>query len=176
MRFRLLCACAACFSGGFTAWGAHAETALSVPAAGRVGFTAIDAVASGIGFTNRLAPEAVVRNQNFMNGSGVALGDVDGDGQVDLLAGANAFISSSGNLESGALYLLYGPVTYTGVVEMRDVADARWYGGADYLEIGFSIATGDTNNDQHDDILVCANPPDGTHRTGGAFFYYGEGI
>ena len=84
MRFRLLCACAACFSGGFTAWGAHVETALSVPAAGRVGFTAIDAVASGIGFTNHLAPEAIVRNQNFMNGSGVALGDVDGDGRCDL--------------------------------------------------------------------------------------------
>ena len=84
MRFRLLRACAACFSGWFGVSGAHVETALSVPAGGRVGFTAIDAVASGIGFTNRLTPEAIVRNQNFMNGSGVAPGDIDGDGRCDL--------------------------------------------------------------------------------------------
>jgi hypothetical protein len=84
MRFWLLRACAACFSGGFAASGAHVETAFSVPAMGHVGFTAIDAVSAGIGFTNHLTPEAIVRNQNFMNGSGVALGDIDGDGRCDL--------------------------------------------------------------------------------------------
>ncbi len=55
---------------------------------GRTAFELLPAAAAGIGFTNRLTPEAIVRNQNFMNGSGVALGDVDGDGRCDLYLAA----------------------------------------------------------------------------------------
>ena len=141
---------------------------------------AVYVVSGEVAGTSDIGDAAAVRLRGEVGSSGkvegLEAGDVDGDGQVDLLAGANAFISSSGNLGSGAVYLLYGPVSFTGVVEMSDAADARWYGGADYVAIGYSIATGDTNNDQHDDILFSGAPPDGTHRTGGAFFYYGEGI
>ena len=39
---------------------------------------------TGIRFTNHLAPERYLTNQIYLNGSGVAAGDVDGDGLVDL--------------------------------------------------------------------------------------------
>lgn len=51
---------------------------------GGTGFELVSPAATGVTFTNWLSPEAIVRNPNFMNGSGVALGDADGDGRCDL--------------------------------------------------------------------------------------------
>ena len=50
----------------------------------RTGFTLVSAELSGIRFTNRLSREFAAQNQIRMNGSGVAAGDVDGDGRPDL--------------------------------------------------------------------------------------------
>lgn len=57
---------------------------LVVPSTGQAGFTRIDPAASGVLFTNWLARETYTTNQTFLNGSGVALGDVDGDGACDI--------------------------------------------------------------------------------------------
>ncbi len=62
------------------------STALTLPAAGRAGFTLLPANATGVQFTNVLSPAAAAENQIRLNGSGVALGDVDGDGWCDLFA------------------------------------------------------------------------------------------
>ena len=63
---------------------AYRATPLSVPSSGRTGFTLLGPSETGITFTNRLALRRGLVNQNLMNGSGVAAGDVDGDGLVDL--------------------------------------------------------------------------------------------
>lgn len=73
---------------------------LAVPAEGRAGFTAMAAETTGIRFAN-LLPEARFRtNQILLNGSGVAAGDVDGDGRCDLyfarLNGSNALYRNLG--------------------------------------------------------------------------------
>ena len=57
---------------------------LAVPAKGKTGFTLLPPGETGITFSNRLALRRGVVNQNLMNGSGVAAGDIDGDGLVDL--------------------------------------------------------------------------------------------
>src|SRR5262245_31423981 len=57
---------------------------LQVPAGGKPGFVRLPPAATGVLFTNRLAVQRYVTNQIYLNGSGVALGDVDGDGRVDL--------------------------------------------------------------------------------------------
>src|ERR1043166_459522 len=58
--------------------------ALAVPSAGKVGFVRLPGSVTGITFTNRLSDAAAAANQIRMNGSGVAAGDVDGDGWCDL--------------------------------------------------------------------------------------------
>src|SRR5436190_21258398 len=55
-----------------------------VAPSGKPGFTLLSPDQTGLRFTNRLAAERGFTNQIFMNGSGVAAGDVDGDGWCDL--------------------------------------------------------------------------------------------
>src|SRR5262249_32632683 len=52
--------------------------------AGKDGFTLMDPKATGITFTNLLAQERGLASQILPSGSGVAAGDVDGDGLCDL--------------------------------------------------------------------------------------------
>jgi hypothetical protein len=64
------------------------------------GFRAVDLGRSGIQFTNRLEEASAARNRILENGSGVALGDVDGNGLSDLylcsLEGTNALYLNRG--------------------------------------------------------------------------------
>ncbi len=57
-----------------------------VPAAGTrpVGFTLLPSAQTGVTFTNVLAQSRYVTNQIYLNGAGVAAGDVDDDGRCDL--------------------------------------------------------------------------------------------
>src|SRR2546421_9512316 len=57
---------------------------LSAPKFGKTGFTLLPPETTGISFTNFITDERSVTNQNLLNGSGVALGDVDGDGLCDI--------------------------------------------------------------------------------------------
>lgn len=73
------------------------------PAAGRpAGFALLGGGETGVVFTNRLSEAAVARNRVTENGSGVALGDVDGDGWCDIylcgLEGSNALYRNLGGL------------------------------------------------------------------------------
>lgn len=74
---------------------------LAVPAQGHAGFTRLNPADLGITFTNLLTPEHDMNNQNLINGSGVALGDVDGDGWCDIflcsLDGPNKLYRNLGN-------------------------------------------------------------------------------
>jgi enediyne biosynthesis protein E4 len=71
---------------------------LDVP---RTGFTSLDGRETGVQFTNFLGEERSLTNQIYHNGSGVALGDVDGDGLCDIylgnIDGANALYRNLGN-------------------------------------------------------------------------------
>ena len=73
--------------------GAEAQvraTALPAISGQRSGFTLMDPAVTGVTFTNRLTGDAYFTNAVAHNGSGVAIGDVDGDGCQDLyLCGLN---------------------------------------------------------------------------------------
>ena len=57
---------------------------LPVPATGKTGFQKLDPAKLGISFTNDVSTTRAILNRNLLNGSGVALGDVDGDGWCDI--------------------------------------------------------------------------------------------
>jgi enediyne biosynthesis protein E4 len=57
---------------------------LTVATEGSAGFQRLGANRTGIAFTNHLARDRYLTNHIFLNGAGVALGDVDGDGLTDI--------------------------------------------------------------------------------------------
>ncbi|HTI73021.1 MAG TPA: VCBS repeat-containing protein [Candidatus Limnocylindria bacterium] len=73
---------------------------LAVPAGGKTGFTLLPAEATGVNFTNHLDFREAEANRVLSNGSGVAAGDMDGDGLVDLyfcsLSGQNTLYKNLG--------------------------------------------------------------------------------
>jgi hypothetical protein len=57
---------------------------LEISDKGKTGFTRLEGRLTGINFTNRLSDASAAANQIRLNGSGLAAGDVDGDGWCDL--------------------------------------------------------------------------------------------
>lgn len=57
---------------------------VKIPGGGKAGFTLMTAERTGILFTNQVSYDRAQKNQNLLNGAGVAAGDFDGDGFADL--------------------------------------------------------------------------------------------
>src|SRR5438128_9105801 len=73
--------------GGDSNWqnGAGFRCApLQIPGGGKAGFTRLLPATTGLAFTNLLSKSRYTTNHILLNGSGVAAGDVDGDGLCDL--------------------------------------------------------------------------------------------
>ncbi|MEW6161333.1 MAG: CRTAC1 family protein, partial [Verrucomicrobiota bacterium] len=65
--------------------GAGFRSAPITPRApGKNGFTKLEITTTGIHFTNQLGDDRSIFNRNLLSGSGVAAGDIDGDGRCDL--------------------------------------------------------------------------------------------
>ena len=83
--------------------GAVTESLLNVPVEGETGFARLEPAAAGLSFTNRLSEQAAAANRVLETGSGVAAGDIDGDGLVDLffcsLEGQCRLFRNRGNLK-----------------------------------------------------------------------------
>ncbi len=74
---------------------------LDIPKVGQPGFTLMAPSLTGLSFSNVLAPQRHLTNQILLNGSGIAAGDVDGDGLCDLyccrMGGSNLLYRNLGN-------------------------------------------------------------------------------
>src|SRR6185369_4536726 len=74
----------------FAAWSAAPsapgvrEIKLTLPASGKTGFTLLGPEQTHVTFTNSLDEWASANNRVLNNGSGIAAGDFDNDGRVDL--------------------------------------------------------------------------------------------
>jgi len=95
-------------AGACQAWAAEwhdgpgfRSAKLSVPTEGQTGFSSLPPAATGITFSNHLSDATAAANRILENGSGVALGDVDGDGWCDVyfcrLGGPNALYRNLGS-------------------------------------------------------------------------------
>lgn len=74
---------------------------LEIPKTGKSGFSLVSPALSGLAFTNYVSEDRHLTNQILLNGSGLAAGDMDGDGLCDLffsgLSGGSKLFRNLGN-------------------------------------------------------------------------------
>ncbi|WP_144606864.1 VCBS repeat-containing protein [Algoriphagus algorifonticola] len=125
-------------------------------------FKLISAEESGIDFRNDLTYNEKYNPytfRNFYNGAGVALGDINNDGLLDI------FIA--GNQTSNRLYLNKGNFKF------EDITDQAGLNSSGVWSTGVSMA--DINNDGLLDIYVCkSGPPGGDKRYNELFINQGN--
>ncbi len=101
----------------------------------------------------------------------IEVGDVNGDGGIDLLVGSS--VADVNGTNSGAAWLIYGPLA--GSYDLSADYDAVFYGSASDA-CGRQGGLGDTNGDGLDDIVLgCAAGDSGTsvdHGTVSIFYGY----
>lgn len=99
--------------------------------------------------------------------AGVALTscDMDNDGHTDIMIGARQ--ESAGAYQSGAVYLLFGPLSADGVLSM---ADAKFTGTNTSDHAGSAMTALDENNDGHCDLVVGANEADPNNQDSGRVY------
>jgi hypothetical protein len=98
----------------------------------------MDSELTGIRFTNQLLPEAEAANNNLLNGSGVALGDFDGDGWCDI------FLCNFNG--SSRLYRNLGNWKFQDVTEDAGLANSN--------QLARGAVFADVNGDGYLDLLV----------------------
>ena len=120
--------------------------------------------------TNRLTGE---RFEDYLGSSVAFAGDVDGDGQGDLLVGAPG--ADTGGAVSGAAYLFVGPVSGTvGAANARSEMSGAF--GSDAAGTSVSRA-GDVDGDGHQDMLIGAIGEDTNgDEAGAAYIVFGPGF
>ncbi len=111
---------------------------LSIPWFGEDGFKQLAGSETGITFSNSLTHEQIGNNQHLLNGSGVAVGDVNGDGLADLyfcgLNGSNVLYKNLGNWK------------------FEDITTAAGVNCSDQFSTGAALA--DIDGDRDLDLLV----------------------
>ncbi len=143
-------------------WGCQPER--GAPAGGETLFTAMPARYTGVDFANDLTFDKdfnIYTYRNYYNGGGIALGDVNGDGLIDLYF--------SGNMRPNRLYLNRGDFQFEDVTEEAGVAGQRAW------STGVSMA--DVNGDGHLDIYVCnSGDIEGDNKQNELFINNGDGV
>jgi hypothetical protein len=104
-----------------------------------------------------------------MLGTAVAVGDINGDGRLDLIIGAAGVDGPDGlperRRDAGAVYVIYGRPNPNKLIDIFDGdQDITIYGETPGDRFGASAATGDLNGDGIADLIVGATDADGPRK------------
>ncbi len=100
---------------------------------------------------------------NDVSGSGLAIGDINGDNIGDIIIGADA--ETTGNSASGEAYVIFGKTTaFASSLDISDLIDGTsgfLLNGVDASDrAGTAVAVGDINNDDVEDVIIGAKSAD----------------
>jgi|GEM_PF-2023215 len=113
---------------------------------------------------------------NDRSGWSVATGDVNGDNVDDVIIGAYG-ADPAGGSGAGETYIIYGSDSLPSTIDLNSVsADVTIYGDDIDDESGWSVATGDVNGDNVDDVIIGARyaDPAGGSGAGETYIIYGS--
>lgn len=106
--------------------------------------------------------------ENDGAGQALAVGDLNNDGYDDMVIGASG-------TENGSVYIFYGGETVLDTDASLSTADAVINGESAGDTLGKSVAMGDFNGDNYDDLLIGANgEDDGGASAGAVYVIYGS--
>ncbi|MDW8141174.1 MAG: FG-GAP-like repeat-containing protein, partial [Candidatus Bipolaricaulota bacterium] len=99
-------------------------------------------------------------------GSSVAVGDVNGDGRLDLIIGAMGADGPDGveprRRDAGAVYVIYGRPSHNKIYDILDGdQDLTVHGERPGDRLGYSVTSGDLNGDGIPDLMMGAIDADG---------------
>ena len=105
-------------------------------------------------------------------GSSLASVDLNNDGFDDVIVGAKQ--EGTGGSDAGAVYIFYGSSSMASSID-ASAADVKIIGEAGGDNLGWSVATGDVNNDGFYDVIAGARGEDsGGAGAGAAYIFYGS--
>jgi hypothetical protein len=108
---------------------------------------------------------------NSLFGHSLASGDVNGDGVADVLVGAPAANSRE---KAGQVLVFLGSGQWPAIVDAAlDQHEMTILGAEAEDELGFSLASGDVNGDERDDIIggaLLADGPDNARPDAGEVY------